>query len=146
MSISKKDIAKKIYLAIGSGDVNQLRDLFAPDYSYDFPFSHDELNQEGRCEAVASLTHAMPDLVYVIESQVSEGDEVMTRGYMHGTHSGPFMDGEPSGNHIHVPFASSMVISGAVVTREWELFDTFVLLQQMGFIETDEETEFDHQH
>ena len=75
---------------------------------------------------------AFPDLHFSIEDQIAEGDKVVTRWSMRGTHAGEFMGMPPSGKQIiTVGMQIERVVDGQIV-EHWRRSDDLGLMQQLG--------------
>jgi steroid delta-isomerase-like uncharacterized protein len=78
------------------------------------------------------LFPAFPDQRWVIEEQIAEGDKVVSRFTMYGTHRGDFMGFPATGRSIAV----KGVVIDRVVNGKWKdsrlLMDNLSLLQQLG--------------
>jgi len=74
---------------------------------------------ESGTRAVQSVRTAFPDYHRTIEAQVAEGDLVVTRWTMRGTHRGPYRSGAlgrtiaPTGRRVEVPGISIHRLAGA---------------------------------
>jgi predicted ester cyclase len=78
---------------------------------------------------------AVPDLTYIVEDQVAEGDEVVTRWRASGTHQGEVFGVAGTGNRIEM---SGIQIdrfdeSGKMI-EEWPEYDLLGAMRQMGAI------------
>jgi steroid delta-isomerase-like uncharacterized protein len=75
---------------------------------------------------------AFPDQRWVTDEQITEGDKVVSRFTMYGTHRGDFMGIPASGRSIAV----KGVVIDRVVNGKWKdsrlLMDNLSLLQQLG--------------
>jgi steroid delta-isomerase-like uncharacterized protein len=77
---------------------------------------------------------AFPDLQFVIEDMIAEGDRVVNRHTYRGTHTGEFFGIPPTGKPVSG--------TGIVVTRfangkgveAWSNYDDLGLLQQLGVV------------
>jgi steroid delta-isomerase-like uncharacterized protein len=75
---------------------------------------------------------AFPDLHFSIDDQIAEGDKVVTRWSMRGTHAGEFMGMPPSGKQIiTVGMQIERVVDGQIV-EHWRRSDDLGLMQQLG--------------
>ena len=78
------------------------------------------------------LFPAFPDQRWVTEEQIAEGDKVVSRVTMYGTHRGAFMGIPATGRSIAV----KGVVIDRVVNGKWKdsrlLMDNLSLLQQLG--------------
>jgi predicted ester cyclase len=94
---------------------------------------------EGGRRATEHLRTAFPDYHRTIEAQVAEGDLVVTRWTMRGTHRGPYRSGAlgrtlaPTGRRVEVPGISIHRLAGGRIVESWVLGnDSLPLLQQLG--------------
>ena len=92
-----------------------------------------------------AMRAAFPDLRYDIEDLVAEGDTVVARWRMRGTHegdlAGPTMTIPPTGKRIDVWGMSLCRIEGGKVTENWESFDMMEFLGQLGVIRSPGQSE-----
>ena len=77
---------------------------------------------------------AFPDAHYTIEDQIAEGEKVMTRWSVRGTHQGPLMGIPPTGKNSTVTGMSIGRREGGKIVEAWTEFDTLGMLQQLGVI------------
>ena len=79
--------------------------------------------------------NAVPDLTYTIEDQIAEGDKVVTRYTVSGTHQGEFFGVGATGERI--------TMSGIMIDRfdedgkmveEWPEYDLLGVMQQLGAV------------
>ncbi len=103
----------------------------------------DELWIPDRIEAgkrgTENLRAAFPDYHRTVEAQVAEGDLVVTRWTMRGTHRGPYRSGAlgrtlaPTGRTVEVPGTSIHRIAGGRIVESWvQGNDSVHLLLQLG--------------
>ena len=85
-----------------------------------------------------AMRAAFLDLRYDIEDLVAEGDTVVARWRMTGTHegalAGPTMSVPPSGKRLDIWGMSLCRIEGGMVTENWESFDMMEFLGQIGML------------
>ena len=82
MAESNAEVARVLIEGLWSGDLDAARDH--PGY---WPALH----------TFDYVRHAFPDLTATIKQQVVEGNSVVTHVELSGTHSGPFLGAEPTG-------------------------------------------------
>ena len=81
---------------------------------------------------LAGFRAAFPDIHFIVEAQIAEGDTVVTRWTMCGTHQGEFM-GIPA-THKQVKASGIQIerlVAGKIV-EHWRQSDDLGLLQQLG--------------
>jgi len=77
---------------------------------------------------------AFPDLKFVMEDQVVQGDKVAHRWTSTGTHTGPLGPVPPTGKKVKIDgLVMDRLVNGRVQER-WEQFDNAALMQQLGLV------------
>jgi steroid delta-isomerase-like uncharacterized protein len=83
---------------------------------------------------IAGFRAAFPDLQVTVEDQIAEGDKVVTRYTMRGTHQGAFMGLPPTGKHVTVSgIQIERVVQGQIV-EHWRKSDDLGMMQQLGAV------------
>lgn len=77
---------------------------------------------------------AFPDQHVTIEDMIAEGDRVVTRWTVRGTHQGPFMDSASTGKQVTVTGIDVTRVVNGKALEDWDTFDTLGLLRQLGVI------------
>jgi steroid delta-isomerase-like uncharacterized protein len=77
---------------------------------------------------------AFPDLHCVVESQVAEGDRVVTQWRWTGTHSGPFLGIASTGRSVNVESVLICRISQDRIAETWEVWDARGFFRQLGVV------------
>src|SRR5215208_5932554 len=80
---------------------------------------------------VGEFRSAFPDLRLIIEEQLAEGDKVVSRGTIRGTHQGEFRGIAPTGEGMEIPGMAVFRFSeeGKVV-ESWDSYDQLSLMRQ----------------
>jgi len=80
---------------------------------------------------VDEFRSAFPDLRLIIEEQIAEGDKVVSRGTIRGTHQGEFRGMAPTGKEMEIPGMAVFRFSpeGKVV-ESWDSYDQLSLMRQ----------------
>ncbi len=115
-----------------TGDLSGLDEICAPDFVHHGPGIPPDL--EGFKQMVPVFRSAFSDVEVDIDDLIAEGDRVVDRITVRGTHSGDFMGIPPSGirwemQEIHI----ARIVDGKIAER-WTMFDMAGLLQQLGGI------------
>ncbi len=77
---------------------------------------------------------AFPDIRVRIEEMVAEGDLVMYRQLMCGTHKGEFFGIAPTGNHVEMPGLHMLRIRDGKLVEHRATNDDLGMLRQLGVI------------
>ncbi len=98
-------------------------------------FADDYLRDVGEAEAIficETWFDAFPDLTHEITELVADGDWVLGRLILHGTHEGPYKGIPATGNEIEVAdHFSTRFVDGEIVAHH-ALADDYTLLRQLG--------------
>ena len=86
---------------------------------------------EGFKQTVRALRFAFPDLHFTVEQMIVNGDQVVTRTTMRGTHKNSFMGVDPTDKQVTVSGFDIFRIADGVVTERWGTLDGLTLMQQM---------------
>ena len=74
---------------------------------------------------------AFPDFHVTVEDMIAEGDKVVSRLTMRGTHKDEFMGVPPTGKQINVEVIDVLRIAGSKAVERWGIFDQLGLMQQL---------------
>lgn len=91
----------------------------------------------GRAAAQAfyeMVWEALPDLVLSAEDLVAEGDRIVARYRIRGTHRGAFLGIAPTGARIDVGGMTLLRFTDGRVVERWQQLDDLGLLRQMGAV------------
>jgi steroid delta-isomerase-like uncharacterized protein len=113
-----------------NGDLSALDEICTPDFVHHGPGIPPDL--DGFKQMVPLFRSAFTDVEVDIEDLIAEGDRVVDRITVRGTHQGEFMGIPPSGKRwemqeIHI----ARIVDGKIVER-WTMVDMSGLLQQLS--------------
>ncbi len=77
---------------------------------------------------------AFPDIRATIEDVIAEGDKVVMRTTVRGTHKGAFMGIPPTGKQATWSFIDISRIADGKVVEHWVEVDSMALMQQLGMV------------
>ncbi len=81
---------------------------------------------------MAAFTAGFPDSRISIESCIAEGDTVVSRWTLAGTHQGTFQGIPPTGRPIKFAGLEFNRVAEGKFVEHWSMFDNLALLQQIG--------------
>jgi predicted ester cyclase len=80
---------------------------------------------------VGEFRSAFPDLRLIIGEQLAEGDKVVSRGTIRGTHQGEFRGMAPTGEEMEIPVMADFCFSEeGKVLESWDSYDQLRLMRQ----------------
>ena len=89
---------------------------------------------EGHKAIVRLFRLAFPDLEFRIEDLIGEGDKVVARTTMRGTHRGEFFGIPPTGKTVEMTGVHVLRIADGKIIEHWGSNDDLGLLRQLGAI------------
>ena len=93
-----KALARSFYEAQAKGDLDAMKEMMAPDFVDHSLLSGQAPDREGYLRGVAEDQAAFSDIRIVIEDQAADGDKVISRFTIRGTHDRKdFMGAVPIG-------------------------------------------------
>ena len=128
-----KELGRRALEAVNTHNVSEYAQYFAPDSKF-YGFAPQTLDLEGYKQTLAMAFAAFPDWHLTIEDMIAEGDKVVLRYTIHGTHQGAFQGIPPTGKQFTVTgITIGYFVNGRCVDLRTE-FDNLGLLQQLGVI------------
>jgi predicted ester cyclase len=82
-------------------------------------------------EHIVSAEAAFPRYKIVVHDMVAEGDKVVVRGDLRGTHSGELMGIPPTQIRVTLSFTITLRIADGKIAEHWVSADVGTLLQQL---------------
>ena len=130
MSEENKALARRSWEAANNPDI--LDEVYARDLVWHEP-DQDIRGYEQAKQFVSTFFTAFPDLNATVEDVIAEGDKVVTRWTIRGTHQGEIEEfGPPTGKQTELQGISIHRIEGGKIVEEWNRYDNLSLLQQLG--------------
>lgn len=78
---------------------------------------------------------AFPDISVTVEDIIAEGDKVVSRVRISGTHQGEFMGIPPTGRKIDVQTIDIVAFEDGKAKEHWGVTDRMAMMQQLGVVE-----------
>ena len=130
MSEENKALARRSWESVDNPDT--LGEVYAPDVVWHNP-EGDIRGLEEAKQFVAMFETAFPDISATVEDVVAEGDKVVSRVTIRGTHQGEVEEfGPPTGRRVEVQGLSLHRIEDGKIVEEWNSYDNLSVLQQLG--------------
>ncbi len=131
-----KALVREVFEELFSkGNLALADQAYAPDYVGHDPANPEPLRgPEGVKQDISRYRRAFPDLRFTVEDLVAEGDKVVARVTVRGTHQGELMGIAPTGKRAEVTGISIVRFAGGKIAEEWGNWDTLGLLQQIGAV------------
>ena len=131
---NKALVRRYVEKALNQKNLGVVDELFAKSF-----VDHDSSMPEARgpegVKRLAAMVHAsFPDLHFTIEDMIAEGDKVVYRYSVRGTHQKDFMGIAATGKQISFTGIHIYRVADGKLQEEWENWDTLGLMRQLGVI------------
>jgi steroid delta-isomerase-like uncharacterized protein len=135
MSVEEnKDLARHSWELASQGTPALLEEVYAADLVWHEP-DQDVQGLEEAKQYYSTYLSAFPDLSFTVEDVIAEGDKVVTRWTVRGTHQGKIEAfGSPTGRQLEQEGITIHRIEEGKIVEEWERYDLLSFLQQLGIV------------
>ncbi len=129
-----KALVRRFLRAQAEGDLAALEEMMAPDFVDRSTLPGQESDREGYLRGVVEEDATFSIISFTIEDQIAEGDKVVTRWTMRGTHRAEFMGIPATGKRISVTGISLDHMVDGQIKAGVDAWDALSLRQQLGVI------------
>jgi steroid delta-isomerase-like uncharacterized protein len=113
------------------GNTQLLAEIIGPDHVRHAP-DGDLYGPEGVRADLAEWRTGFPDAVFALEDLIAEGDKVVSRFVLQGTHAGPALGVPATGRRVSVTGVAIDRVRDGRLVECWISLDTIGLLRQLG--------------
>lgn len=83
---------------------------------------------------IAEWLRGFPDLRFEVEQMIVEGDVVVSRSVMRGTHLGNWLGIPPSGKNVSIRMVITHRVVNGRIAEDWVLVEALGFFQQLGLV------------
>ena len=128
-----KQLARDYFTAFLAADEAWWRKHIAPGFRrHDPGLPFEVVGPDGIKRLADALLPGIPDLALPIEDVIAEGDKVLVRLRVSGTHGGELMGIPATGRTIDIGVLDLFQFRGEQLVEHWALLDNLGLLRQLG--------------
>lgn len=128
-----KDIVRRYQEAYNTNNFEALAEVVAADVVTPNIISGMPPGLEGAKAVHQKTLLGMPDYYTTIEDLIAEGDKVVARVRMTGTHTGNFYGIAPTGRRVNLTSIYIVRIAEGKIVEHWGEEDGVTVLKQLGF-------------
>jgi steroid delta-isomerase-like uncharacterized protein len=133
---SNKAAFRRFIDAVNTGDLERLSqtidELIEPHAMLRTPMPTEATGSQLAKEVFARLLEAYPDLHITIEDLIEEGDKVVARNTVTGTHRGDYMGIPPTGKSVTYNEIFIGRFADGRIAETWGVVDVLSQLRQLG--------------
>jgi steroid delta-isomerase-like uncharacterized protein len=135
MSEQNKKLMRRIFDEVwNQGNLETIDEIFSPDFVTHFLPPGTPPGRDGLRQYISMFRAAFPDVHVGVEDQIAEGDKVVTRTTIRGTHKETFMDIPATGKKIQVSAVIITRFESGQNVESWVEQDRLGLMQQLGVV------------
>jgi len=131
---NKNVIKTFIEEVLNDGQFERLDELVLEDFVELDPLPGQSQGREGLREVLREMRAAFPDIHWVVDEMIGEGDKVCTRFTWTGTQRGPFLGVPATGRYVAVKGIVIDRLNGGKMADSRILMDTLGMMQQLGVV------------
>ena len=132
MSEENKAIARRAWELVDNPDI--IDEVYAPDVVWHEPDGEVRGIEEAK-QFISMYKTAFPDMKATVEDVIAEGDKVVTRVTIRGTHQGEVDEfGPPTGRQVEVKGITISRFEGGKIVEDWDSYDNLSIMQQLGLV------------
>jgi predicted ester cyclase len=129
---------RRFHDAVNTGDAEvvarAIDEVFAPDAVIRTPLRLDATGAQAMKEVFGRLLRAFPDLHVAVEDVIEEGDRLVSRNVVTGTHLGDHMGIAPTGRPVAYDEIFILRFADGRVVETWGVVDVLAQLRQLGAV------------
>jgi steroid delta-isomerase-like uncharacterized protein len=133
---SDKETFGRLHDAMNSGDTEVIAktidEVVDPDVLIRTPLPIDATGAEALKQVWAILLRAFPDLHVTVEDLIAEGDKVVIRNTVTGTHQGEYMGRPPTGRSVTYNEFFIFRFADGRIAETWGVIDVLSQMRQLG--------------
>jgi steroid delta-isomerase-like uncharacterized protein len=131
-SEANKALVRRAWELADNPDV--LDEVYAPDVVWHEP-DQEIRGLEQAKQFVTTYKTAFPDMSVTVEDVIAEGDKVVSRVTLRGTHQGETEEfGPPTGRQVELKGITISRIEGGKIVEDWDSYDNLSAMQQLGLV------------
>jgi predicted ester cyclase len=130
---TNKQLCRDYFKAFLARDTAWMARHIAPEFvRHDPGLPFEVRGPKGVAELHDALLPAFPDMALPLLDFVAEGDKVLVRLKVQGTHTGAFGDMAATGKTIDIDVLDLFQFKDGVLVEHWALLDNLGMLKQLG--------------
>jgi steroid delta-isomerase-like uncharacterized protein len=135
---ANKAAFRRFHDAVNCGDTHviaaTIAEMVEPDVQIRTPLPVDTTGAQALEDVFTMLRRAFPDLHVAVEDLIAEGDRVVGRNVVTGTHRGPYMGREPTGRSVRYDEIFIFRFVDGRIAETWGVVDVLTQMRQLGAV------------
>jgi steroid delta-isomerase-like uncharacterized protein len=127
-------LVRRYYEIAASGELEDLPEVLAPDFAIRNAPPDEDAGMNGLIMSLERARVSRPDFAFRIEDLFVDGDLVLVRTTISGTHLGDFFGLAPTGTWVEIPAIDLWQISDGKLAAVWHHEDILGMMEQLGIV------------
>ncbi|TQM14198.1 ester cyclase [Pseudonocardia kunmingensis] len=136
---TNKAVYRRFHDALNTRDLDLIAqaidEVVDPDVLFHAPVPMGATGRQAITQVWAVLLQAFPDIRVTVEDMIAEGDEVVFRNTVTGTHLGEYRGLPPTGRSVTYNEIFVVRFANGRVVEVWGVVDVLSQLRQLGMIQ-----------
>jgi predicted ester cyclase len=115
----------------GPRDLTVLDELLSPAFVDNSSLPDQPTDRSSVRAKLEALRAGFPDVVFLLDASICEGDIAAARWHWIGTHTGPFAGMPATGRNVAVRGMDFYRVNGDQIVEHWEVVDQAALMTQL---------------
>lgn len=137
---SRKALVRRYYELVDRGELDRLEEVLAPGFVNRTAQPGDDDGIAGLRKTLAEARAGLPDLTITPVDVIGQGETVVARTTIRGTHLGTFFGSPPTGRTITTTATDVWTVAAGELVQVWHVEDILGVMQQLGVVPDDGET------
>jgi predicted ester cyclase len=133
IAAANKRLVRRFYKEVyGDWNMSLVDEVVSPRFtSHDWP-EGSPTGPQGFAAFYSAIRTALPDARYEVDDMIAEGDKVVVRWRLLGTHQGDFRGIAPTGRAIALKGIAIYRVDGGMLMERWVVTDLHGLLEEIS--------------
>jgi steroid delta-isomerase-like uncharacterized protein len=128
-----KALLKRLFDEINNGNFENFGEVYASDYTVYIPSNNPKpMSLEEAMEYMKPVFEAFPDMNWNIQDIIANGDKVIVRSIVTGTHKGDMQGIPATGIKVNVGCIVIYRLQDGKIVEEWAEEDNLGMMMQLG--------------
>ena len=125
-------LARRSWEIVSQRNPDLIEEFYPAEFVWHEP-DRDIRGYEQAKQFVSTFFEAFPDINITVDDVIAEGDQVVSRYTIRGTHQGETQEfGPPTGRQMELEGITIHRFEDGKIVEEWERYDNLRALQQLG--------------
>ena len=127
-------LVRQVLELIDARELDAAFELYAEDYIYHGPGGQELRGRDGIRGLWTVFLAGFPDLTSSVDDMISQGDKLVLRWTIQGTHTGEFLGVPASNRKMTLPMTEIFRIANGQLAEAWDQYDRTHLMEQIGAV------------